>query len=115
MSIGHELLINPAVLLLDEPTSGLDSTTAMRLLTTLRQLAKGGRAIVSFLPFPVDSFLFPGPSQARMHSLTEGHSQSETFLCGTSAISLPDTHMLLVPLSVHLSMYFKMLDRAGCL
>jgi hypothetical protein len=39
--IGHELLINPAVLLLDEPTSGLDSTTAMHLLSTLRQLAAG--------------------------------------------------------------------------
>ncbi len=47
MSIGHELLINPAILLLDEPTSGLDSTTAMRLLTTLRQLSIGGRAVVS--------------------------------------------------------------------
>lgn len=26
MSVGHELLINPAILLLDEPTSGLDSS-----------------------------------------------------------------------------------------
>ncbi len=42
MCIGHELLINPAILLLDEPTSGLDSTTAMHLLSTLRQLAAGG-------------------------------------------------------------------------
>lgn len=54
VSIGHELLINPAILLLDEPTSGLDSTTAMRLLTTLRQLSIGGRAIVwpTNPPFP---------------------------------------------------------------
>ncbi|KAK9821260.1 hypothetical protein WJX74_004512 [Apatococcus lobatus] len=52
VSIGHELLINPAVLLLDEPTSGLDSTTAMRLLTTLRQLAQGGRAIIPTIHQP---------------------------------------------------------------
>eukprot|EP00208_Stichococcus_sp_RCC1054_P005101 CAMPEP_0206134880 /NCGR_PEP_ID=MMETSP1473-20131121/285_1 /ASSEMBLY_ACC=CAM_ASM_001109 /TAXON_ID=1461547 /ORGANISM="Stichococcus sp, Strain RCC1054" /LENGTH=319 /DNA_ID=CAMNT_0053526513 /DNA_START=225 /DNA_END=1181 /DNA_ORIENTATION=+ len=38
-SVGHELLINPSILLLDEPTSGLDSTTAMHLLTSLRRLA----------------------------------------------------------------------------
>lgn len=36
VSIGHELLINPAIVLLDEPTSGLDSTTAMHLLTLLQ-------------------------------------------------------------------------------
>lgn len=39
-SVGHELLINPSILLLDEPTSGLDSTTAMHLLTSLRKLAE---------------------------------------------------------------------------
>ena len=39
-SVGHELLINPSILLLDEPTSGLDSTTAMHLLTSLRKLAQ---------------------------------------------------------------------------
>ncbi|KAF5828872.1 hypothetical protein DUNSADRAFT_16957 [Dunaliella salina] len=39
VSVGHELLINPAVLLLDEPTSGLDSTTALHLVNLLRDLA----------------------------------------------------------------------------
>jgi ABC-type multidrug transport system ATPase subunit len=38
VSIGHELLINPAILMLDEPTSGLDSTTALHLLTLLQVL-----------------------------------------------------------------------------
>jgi hypothetical protein len=36
VSIGHELLINPAIILLDEPTSGLDSTTAMHLISLLQ-------------------------------------------------------------------------------
>eukprot|EP00967_Tisochrysis_lutea_P038484 scaffold46122_cov19-Tisochrysis_lutea.AAC.1 len=58
VSVGHELLINPAVLLLDdpsqfvltselrnsaphaEPTSGLDSTTALHLVNLLRDLAR---------------------------------------------------------------------------
>ncbi len=52
VSVGHELLINPSVLLLDEPTSGLDSTTAMHLLVTLRQLAQGGRAIITTIHQP---------------------------------------------------------------
>ena len=51
-SVGHELLINPSTLFLDEPTSGLDSTTAMRLLQTLRMLATGGRAVVTTIHQP---------------------------------------------------------------
>lgn len=39
VSIAHEMLVNPSVLILDEPTSGLDSTSAHRLLTTLRAVA----------------------------------------------------------------------------
>ncbi|CAN1306277.1 ABC transporter G family member 14 [Linum perenne] len=39
LSIGQEMLINPSLLLLDEPTSGLDSTTAQRILTTIKRLA----------------------------------------------------------------------------
>ncbi|GFR49799.1 hypothetical protein Agub_g11737, partial [Astrephomene gubernaculifera] len=52
VSIGHELLINPSMLLLDEPTSGLDSTTALRLMHTLRSLAGGGRTVVTSIHQP---------------------------------------------------------------
>jgi ABC-type multidrug transport system ATPase subunit len=47
VSIGLEMLVDPSLLLLDEPTSGLDSTTAARIVVTLRRMAaEGGRAVV---------------------------------------------------------------------
>ena len=52
VSIGHELLINPSVLLLDEPTSGLDATTALKLVHTLKVLAMGGRSIITTIHQP---------------------------------------------------------------
>lgn len=52
VSIGQEMLINPSLLLLDEPTSGLDSTTAMRILTTIKRLATGGRTVVTTIHQP---------------------------------------------------------------
>ncbi|KAE8680149.1 ABC transporter G family member 9 [Hibiscus syriacus] len=41
-----DCIIGNSLLLLDEPTSGLDSTTAQWILSTLLELAKGGRTIV---------------------------------------------------------------------
>ncbi|KAL6212688.1 hypothetical protein ACLB2K_017906 [Fragaria x ananassa] len=52
VSIGQEMLINPSLLLLDEPTSGLDSTTAQRILTTVKRLASGGRTVVTTIHQP---------------------------------------------------------------
>ncbi|KAL2472653.1 ABC transporter G family member 9 [Forsythia ovata] len=52
VSIGQEVIINPSILLLDEPTSGLDSTTAQRIVSTLWELANGGRTIVMTIHQP---------------------------------------------------------------
>lgn len=52
VSIGQEMLVNPSLLLLDEPTSGLDSTTAQRIVGTLRGLARGGRTVVTTIHQP---------------------------------------------------------------
>ncbi|KAM0961439.1 hypothetical protein ACFX2J_020633 [Malus domestica] len=52
VSIGQEMLVNPSLLLLDEPTSGLDSTTAQRIIVTLRQLARGGRTVITTIHQP---------------------------------------------------------------
>ncbi|KAL9245486.1 hypothetical protein vseg_019132 [Gypsophila vaccaria] len=47
VSIAHEMLINPSLLILDEPTSGLDSTAAHRLVSSLEGLARrGGKTVV---------------------------------------------------------------------
>ncbi|GLT82079.1 hypothetical protein SLE2022_004910 [Rubroshorea leprosula] len=52
VSIGQEMLINPSLLFLDEPTSGLDSTTAQRIMSTLWELANGGRTVVMTIHQP---------------------------------------------------------------
>ncbi|KAL8063814.1 hypothetical protein ABFS82_01G050700 [Erythranthe guttata] len=52
VSIGQEMLINPSLLLLDEPTSGLDSTTALRILNTVKGLAAGGRTVITTIHQP---------------------------------------------------------------
>ncbi|CAN6675706.1 unnamed protein product [Malus baccata var. baccata] len=52
VSIGQEMLVNPSLLLLDEPTSGLDSTTAQRIIVTLRRLARGGRTVITTIHQP---------------------------------------------------------------
>lgn len=46
VSIGVELIHDPAVVFLDEPTSGLDSTSALHLMKTLSGLAVGRKRLV---------------------------------------------------------------------
>jgi ABC transport system ATP-binding/permease protein len=46
VSVGCELLTEPALLFLDEPTSGLDPGNEASLMETLRDLARAGRTVI---------------------------------------------------------------------
>ncbi|KAG8648769.1 ABC transporter G family member 22 isoform X2 [Manihot esculenta] len=50
--IGNEIIINPSVLFLDEPTSGLDSTTALRIVQMLQDIAEAGKTVVTTIHQP---------------------------------------------------------------
>ncbi|KAI4348846.1 hypothetical protein L6164_009516 [Bauhinia variegata] len=52
VSIGNEILINPSLLFLDEPTSGLDSTTALRIVQMLQDIAEAGKTVVTTIHQP---------------------------------------------------------------
>ncbi|KAA8516840.1 hypothetical protein F0562_017342 [Nyssa sinensis] len=48
--IGNEIIINPSLLFLDEPTSGLDSTTALRIVEMLHDIAEGYSPLIAMNP-----------------------------------------------------------------
>ncbi|KAF2289585.1 hypothetical protein GH714_037309 [Hevea brasiliensis] len=50
--IGNEIIINPSVLFLDEATSGLDSTTALRIVQMLQDIAEAGKTVVTTIHQP---------------------------------------------------------------
>ncbi|XP_072977594.1 ABC transporter G family member 22-like [Typha angustifolia] len=50
--IGNEIIINPSLLFLDEPTSGLDSTTAIRIVQVLHEIAEAGKTVVTTIHQP---------------------------------------------------------------
>ncbi|XP_062006232.1 ABC transporter G family member 22 isoform X3 [Rosa rugosa] len=50
--IGNEIIINPSLLFLDEPTSGLDSTTALRIVQMLQDMAEAGKTVVTTIHQP---------------------------------------------------------------
>ncbi|XAR69841.1 hypothetical protein NMG60_11001577 [Bertholletia excelsa] len=52
VSIGNEIIINPSVLLLDEPTSGLDSTTALRIIEIIHDIAETGKTVITTIHQP---------------------------------------------------------------
>ncbi|KAD3337395.1 hypothetical protein E3N88_32915 [Mikania micrantha] len=50
--IGLEIIINPSLLFLDEPTSGLDSTTALRIIELLQDIAETEKTVVTTIHQP---------------------------------------------------------------
>ncbi|XP_074351255.1 ABC transporter G family member 22-like isoform X2 [Apium graveolens] len=50
--IGNEIIINPSLLFLDEPTSGLDSTTALRIVQVLHDIAEDGKTVITTIHQP---------------------------------------------------------------
>ncbi|KAJ6827137.1 ABC transporter G family member 22 [Iris pallida] len=50
--IGNEIIINPSLLFLDEPTSGLDSTTALRIVQVLHDIAETGKTVITTIHQP---------------------------------------------------------------
>ncbi|KAK9699272.1 hypothetical protein RND81_08G164200 [Saponaria officinalis] len=50
--IGNEIIINPSLLFLDEPTSGLDSTTALRTIQILQDIAEAGKTVITTIHQP---------------------------------------------------------------
>lgn len=57
--IGNEIIINPSLLFLDEPTSGLDSTTALRIVQMLQDIAE---VFVLILPFELNELASNHPN-----------------------------------------------------
>jgi ABC-type multidrug transport system ATPase subunit len=61
--IGQEILVAPSVIFLDEPTSGLDSTTTLRLIKLLQNIAhvrnreESELGYVAFLAFETRAML----------------------------------------------------------
>ncbi|OAQ28498.1 P-loop containing nucleoside triphosphate hydrolase protein, partial [Linnemannia elongata AG-77] len=52
VSIGIQLVNEPACLFLDEPTSGLDALTALSVMQTLKRIATSGRTVVCTIHQP---------------------------------------------------------------
>ncbi|KAG0204964.1 hypothetical protein BGX28_003265 [Mortierella sp. GBA30] len=52
VSIGIQLVTEPACLFLDEPTSGLDALTAKAVVLTLKRIASSGRTVVCTIHQP---------------------------------------------------------------
>ncbi|KAH6785709.1 hypothetical protein C2S51_038164 [Perilla frutescens var. frutescens] len=52
VSIAHEMLVDPSLLILDEPTSGLDATAAYGVVATLGRLAERGKTVVTSVHQP---------------------------------------------------------------
>ncbi|KAI8562814.1 hypothetical protein RHMOL_Rhmol03G0064300 [Rhododendron molle] len=61
--IGNEIIINPSLLFLDEPTSGLDSTTALRIVEILQDIAEASEAMVYFSSIGCSPLIAMNPAE----------------------------------------------------
>jgi ABC-type glutathione transport system ATPase component len=52
VSMAVELVTKPTLIFLDEPTSGLDSTTAYRVVATVKRLAQKSRTVIMTIHQP---------------------------------------------------------------
>lgn len=48
VSVGVEVVKDPAIIFLDEPTTGLDSEMALGVITSLKTMAEAGKMVSSF-------------------------------------------------------------------
>jgi ABC-type multidrug transport system ATPase subunit len=101
-SLAVQLLANPSVLFLDEVTTGLDATTALQLVTTLKQLARKGRTIIIALHQPRSQMwdLFDNVLLLSEGSLVYGGAKDvcipyfETLGCPLAAFVNPFEHII---------------------
>jgi len=52
VSIGVEIISDPAIVFLDEPTSGLDFVTALSVVKTMRRMARSGKIVIATIHQP---------------------------------------------------------------
>lgn len=71
VSIGHEILTDPSLLFLDEPTSGLDSTTALRIIQVIKNIAQAGRTVLTTIHQPSSRLFYMFD---KLILLSEGHA-----------------------------------------
>ena len=67
-NVGVEMVTNPTIVYVDEPTSGLDSYTALRVMQALKDVALGGRTVVTTIHQPASEcvgLVDTRPSRAR--------------------------------------------------
>lgn len=92
LSIGTELVSQPDVLLLDEPTTGLDSSTALSLVTMLRNLARQEQLIIAMTIHQPSSKIFALFQQVYIMSPKIGAIYE-----GSAADMVPDIERIRLP------------------
>lgn len=92
LSLGVQLLVDPAVCLLDEPTTGLDAFTARHVVETLKEIAMKGRTVVVSIHQPrydVFALLDDVILLSRGHLIWSGPSQKMMVYFGGIGLTCP--------------------------